>query len=290
MGCDLHLHTTASDGSVQPAHLVEIAFEAGLDAIAITDHDTFAGLEEAFERAKNLPIEIIPGVELSCDFDGRDVHIIAYWPDYEVKWLNDELSTLRKGRYERARLIVGKFQEQGLNITFQEVKDIADGAAIGRSHLARVLMKKGYVQSIQEAFDKYLEQDGCCYVKKPTKTVAEVLATIKKAKGVAVLAHPGLMARDEEIGAFAEQGLAGIEVHHPDHSPEQVKSYLEIANRYGLVATGGSDFHARKSGRGSYVGAYQVGIDAVEALRKIAEGNAEFGIGRTQGSAPTNTL
>jgi len=290
MGCDLHIHTTASDGSVHPARIVEIAFEAGLDAIAITDHDTFGGLNEAFERAKNLRIEIIPGVELSSDFDGRDAHILAYWPDYKAKWLIDELSQLKQGRFERARLMVVKLQDQGLDINFDDVKKIANGAALGRAHLARVLLKKGYVKSIQEAFDNYLEQDGCCYVKKPTKSVKGVLDMIRKAKGVAVLAHPGLLARDEEIGGFAEQGLSGIEVYHPDHSPEQVKSYLEIANRYGLVATGGSDFHASKSGRGSYIGAYQVGIDAVEELRKIAGRNATFGIGRTRGSAPTNIL
>lgn len=270
MAADLHLHTTASDGCLKPSQIVEIAYSKGLKAIAITDHDTFDGLEEAISFAKKYPMEIIPAVELSSDVDGQDMHIIAYWPDYKADWLNKILKTFRKGRIQRAHLMVEKLRENGLDVSFKEIEDIAKKAALGRYHIARVLLNKGYVKTMQEAFDRYIGQDACCYVEKPSKSPKEVLEIIKKAGGVAVLAHPGVVSTELMISEYSSEGLVGLEVYHPDHSKTQIKYFEGLAQQYGLIATGGSDFHAKSSTRGAVIGSCAVSMNVVNRLRELA--------------------
>lgn len=271
MGADLHLHTTASDGSVRPAQIVQLALQAGLDAIAITDHDTFDGIEQA--KAQSSGLQIIPGIELSCDINGIDVHILAYWLDYKAKWLNDELERLRKGRYERAQKIVQKLNENGFDIEFDDILNIAGDAALGRSHVARVMLQKGFVDNIQEAFDRYLGKDSPCYVSKPARDPDDIFKLVTKAGGVTSLAHPASAGIDEFIPDLIKKGLTGIEVYHPDHSPDQVKFYEDICRQYNVVPTAGSDFHAHKSKRGTRIGTYKVDMAQVERLKERLPSN-----------------
>lgn len=271
MLADLHLHTTASDGQLNPSQVVEAAHKNGLKVIAVTDHDTFDGITEALTWAKKYSLEIIPAVELSSNSDGHDIHILAYWPDYKAKWLNEVLKRFRKGRKKRARLMVEKLRNRNIDITFEDVIDIAGKAALGRSHVARVLLKKGYVKSIQEAFIKYIGHDACCYVEKQSKSPKEVLQIIKEAGGIAVLAHPGIACSEELIGECAKDGLVGLEVYHPNHSQKQIRFLESLAKENGLIATGGSDFHARSSSRGAVIGTCRTSLTVVNQLKELAQ-------------------
>ncbi len=266
MGADLHLHTTASDGSISPKQLVEIAAEIGLEAIAITDHDTFDGIDEAIEAAKDLPIEIIPGIEFAADAGGKDIHIISYWPDYRLVWLQNELVLLRQARVNRTRLIIEELNENNVDISLKEVLAVAQNASVGRMHVAKILIAKGYASSIKDAFDRYIGPGGCCYVKKPSRSPERVIDLIKEAGGVAVVAHPGLADCDDVFPFLIEHGLDGIEAYHPDHSVQQIKYYEDLAHHYNLIVTAGSDFHA-KNGKGAMPGTYQVPMSTVEALK-----------------------
>lgn len=267
MSADLHLHTTASDGSIKPADIVEIAHQLDLKAIAITDHDTVAGIEVALKKSQDTSVNVIPGVELSCDTGGRDIHLLAYWPDYNAPWFIKELSYLQKKRLERVKVMLLKLKEKNMDVVFEEVISIAGDATVGRSHIARAMMQKGYIDSIEEAFDKYLGRDESCYAEKPSRNPQEVIAMIRKAHGVAVFAHPGLADIDDMIPEMINDGLVGIEVSHPDHSVAQIKYYEEMASHYGLVPTAGSDFHAKGSGRGAMIGTCRVSMETVEELK-----------------------
>jgi len=268
MSADLHIHSNASDGSLSPSEIVKIAYAKNLRAFALTDHDTFKGIEEAQIEADKLSIDLIPGVELSCNIGETDVHILAYWPDVNDPDLLNELKERRKNRKERAIKFVEKLNNNGIHITFDDVLSVAKGSAIGRSHIARAMKSKNYVGSIQEAFNNYIDVNSCCYVKKESCSPEEVLKMIKKAKGVATIAHPGVSKIDEHFLNLKKLGLAGLEVYHPDHNKSKINHYEKLAKKLNLIATGGSDFHARRSSRGITIGAYSVEMETVEKLRK----------------------
>ncbi len=268
MSADLHIHSNASDGSLSPSEIVKIAYAKNLEAFALTDHDTFEGIEEAQIEANKMSIDLIPGVELSCNIGETDVHVLAYWPDINDPDLSNELKERRKNRKERAIKFVEKLNDNGIHITFDDVLDVSKDSAIGRSHIARAMMSNNYVSSIQEAFDNYIDLNSCCYVKKESCSPEEVLKMIKKAKGVATIAHPGVSKIDEHFLNLKKLGLAGLEVYHPDHDKDKITHYERLAKKLDLIATGGSDFHARRSSRGITIGAYTVEMDTVEKLRK----------------------
>lgn len=246
---DLHAHTTASDGSLTPRQLVERAARQGVKALAITDHDTLDGLAEAFSAGQEFGVEIVPGLEISAEFPIGTMHILGYYIDTESQLLLENLAMLRQARNTRNPRIIKKLQELGLDITLAEVEEVAGGEVVGRPHFARVMIAKGYVQTANEAFEKYLAKGAPAYFDKARLDPQVALEVIKKAGGVSVLAHPyQLKTKSNEeltkiIADLKMMGLDGLEVIYSRHSTQQVADYQALAQHYDLLVTGGSDFH-----------------------------------------------
>jgi len=245
---DLHVHTTASDGSLTPRQVVQKARELGLVAIAITDHDSVEGLEEAMAEGEKVGLEVVPGVELSVDCSKGTCHLLGYFIDHKEEKLRTKLNFVQKARDERNQKMLQRLKELGIDLELDEVKAFAVDGLICRPHFALAMVKKGYVKSVEEAFELYLKKGGPAYVEKFRLTPGEALETIKRAKGIPVLAHPFTLDLDEkELNEFIrhlkEMGLEGIEVFYPDHTEEQVRLYLRLAEQNGLAVTGGTDFH-----------------------------------------------
>ena len=246
---DLHLHTTASDGVMRPAEIVRYAKEKGLQAIAITDHDTIDGLEEGVSEGKKMGFEVIPGVEISAKHSPGSMHLLGYFLDIDHPFLNERLQYLQKARADRNQKIVEKLNELGINVTYEEVQEASGGGQVGRPHFAQVLVRKGYVRNFQEAFDRFLKKGASAYVEKFRFTSTEALHFIREARGIAVLAHPntlGLKGYSELENLLLQlvgEGLKGIEVYYPEHSSSEIAQYKTLAQRHGLVTTGGTDYH-----------------------------------------------
>jgi hypothetical protein len=252
---DLHTHTTESDGSLSPEALIEAAKQARLDAIAITDHDTFAGYDEAVPLAAKAGIDLICGIELSTKMPTRDrprgktVHLLGYWlksaPSADFReWLGG----LQASRMDRNVRLVERLNELGIAITLEEAQAIGRSMT-GRPHFAKLIVEKGYVKTTQEAFDKYLDEKGAAYVDRDEPTLAEGIRHIRAAAGVSSLAHPirlgkRIPAQEEDlIRQMGKMGLQAIEVYHSDHTERDTERYQWIARRYDMAVTGGSDFH-----------------------------------------------
>jgi predicted metal-dependent phosphoesterase TrpH len=246
---DLHIHSTASDGSYSPTAVVRQAKEGGLMAIALTDHDTVDGLAEALAAGDREGLEVIPGVEISAQFPGGTMHILGLFVDYHNGLLDKRLAVLKQARIDRNPQIIAKLNALGLRITMAQVEAIAGGGQIGRPHIARALMESGYVPDLQEAFDKYLGWQRAAYVSKFRFPPPEALAMIREAKGIPVLAHPFTLnlgsagALKNLIVELQGLGLAGLEVYYSEHTPEQEALYLKLARELDLLVTGGSDYH-----------------------------------------------
>lgn len=250
---DLHSHTTASDGMQQPKDNVRLAKEAGLAAIAITDHDTIDGIAEAIEAGEQLGITVVPGVEISTVADGIDIHILGYYTDWQNPQWRKKLMSLLDTRERRNEMIINNLQGMGIAITLEEVVEEArkqgkDGGTIGRPHIASLLIAKSVVASMQEAFDQYLGSDGAAYANPPRLHPFEAIEWIREAGGTSVIAHPGLYGNDALVEAIIQHGVEGIEVYHSDHTPEDEARYEQLANEHGLIITGGSDFHGARHG------------------------------------------
>ncbi|TBL78319.1 PHP domain-containing protein [Paenibacillus thalictri] len=249
---DLHSHTTASDGTQSPAANVRLAQAVGLAAIAITDHDTVAGVEEALAEGKTIGIHVVPGVEISTVALGQDIHVLGLYIDHTDPVLLARLAELREVRDRRNELMLGKLAELGMHITMEDVlaqKELSGGdETIGRPHIAAALMSKGYVAAISEAFEKYLGKSGAAYINPPRIHPRTAIEWIREAGGTPVLAHPGLYGADELIPELAGAGLEGLEVYHSDHTPEQELKYARIAEGLNLIVTAGSDFHGERGG------------------------------------------
>lgn len=246
---DLHCHSTASDGTFSPAEVVRLAKQNNLGGLALTDHDTIGGLEEAAEEARKLGIDFIPGIEISAEWPAGTMHLLGYGVDIHSPILTDMTRRLIEGRDNRNPQIIAKLQELDVSIAMAEVEREAGGNVIGRPHIAAILMRKGYVGSIKEAFDKYLAPGGLAYFDKERLTSKEAVGMILQSGGLPVLAHPiqlkyGNDAQLERIVKdLLDMGLAGIEVLHSDHDAAMVEKYTRLADRFGLLKTGGSDFH-----------------------------------------------
>lgn len=247
---DLHSHTTASDGRTTPTESVHLAAKKGLHALAITDHDSVSGIAEALEAAQGLGVEIVPGIEVSTGIEGQDIHVLGYYLDYESESLQLDLALLRDTRNKRNELMIAKLNELGIEITYEEVaaKQLTKDGNIGRPHIAEVLIDKQVVSSMEEAFAKYLGKHGQAYINPPRILPQEGVELILKYGGIPVLAHPGLYDHDDLIPSLVEIGLKGIEVFHPDHTDKDKEKYLRLAERYGLIVTGGSDYHGERNG------------------------------------------
>jgi predicted metal-dependent phosphoesterase TrpH len=246
---DLHVHSTASDGSYSPAEVVRQAKAGGLTAMALTDHDTVDGLPEAVAAGETLGLEVIPGVEISAQFPGGTMHILGLYVDYHNGLLDQRLAVLKQARLDRNPQIINKLNALGIPITMARVEEISGGGQVGRPHIARALQEAGVVTSIQQAFDLYLKKGGKAYAGKFRFPPDQALTMIREAKGIPVLAHPFTLnlgsayALKNLIVQLKGQGLAGLEVFYSEHTPEQQALYLKLAQELDLLVTGGSDYH-----------------------------------------------
>lgn len=268
MPIDLHLHSTASDGQLSPAEVIAAARGAGLDAVALSDHDSIEGVAEALAAGDRLGVEVIPAVELSASADSRDAHILGYFIDPADRTLGARLLELRHARLERAERMVSALHDAGFDIDLSHVQAYSREGSVGRAHVARALVERGLAEDVADAFRRFIGRDRPYYVAKTVVTPAEVIALIRAAGGVAVLAHPGVSKLDDLIEQFAATGLVGLEVYHAEHSPEQREHYRRLAAQYGLVATGGSDFHGPYS-KNSKLGA-DVPEECLAELKRAA--------------------
>lgn len=286
MRIDLHTHSTASDGTDSPARLVAVARAAGIDVVALTDHDTTAGWDEA---AAALPagLTLVPGAELSCVGPGLDgnptsLHVLAYLFDPAHPQLAAERRRLRESRLDRGRKIVMRMSAAGLPVTWERVRALADGGSVGRPHIARALVESGVVASVQEAFERYLHTDSPYYVHKEDMDVLHAVRLIRAAGGVPVFAHPlarsrGRVVGDDLIAAMTEAGLAALEVDHPDHGDADRAHLRGLAGDLGLLATGASDYHGRN--KKVPLGACTTDAATFEALVAQAAGCAPVSAG-----------
>lgn len=245
---DLHLHTTHSDGSLSPTDVLRLAHKAGVTALAITDHDIVTGIPEALAAGAELGIEIIPGVEISSRVGNSELHILGYCLRWQDPELSRRLAFLRESRHSRNPQIIERLRALGLDVTYEEVRALAGTDAVGRPHIARLLMDKHYVTSAKDAFDRYLAEGRPAYVARELPSPADAIAWIRAAGGVAVLAHPTwAKVSGESLNALLitlkAEGLGGIEVHYSSHTKRQTREYHDLAKRLDLLITGGSDFH-----------------------------------------------
>ncbi|MBW6462617.1 MAG: PHP domain-containing protein [Firmicutes bacterium] len=265
---DLHMHSNASDGLLSPNELSLRAAEAGLAAFALTDHDTLDGLAKAAAAAKNYNIEFVPGVEISTEIEGREVHILGYYP-LNKNDLNAALNDMKSERHVRMNKMLEALHKLGFKIKMEDILLESGSAAPGRLHLARLLLKKKYVHSLDEAFSVYLGRDKPAYVPRNYVQVEDVLNLLKNSGAVPVLAHPGVDGK-YSLKKLVVLGLKGIEVFHPDHSPNLVRIYRQAAENMGLVITGGSDYHGGELTPSSYSGKFAVEKYYLNRLKECA--------------------
>lgn len=283
-GIDLHIHTTASDGTYSPLEILSMARELRLRAIAITDHDTLSGSREALDAGIPPGLEFLTGVEISTAAPHHfsipgSLHLLGYGFDVNDARLFRTLERLQAARRDRNPGIVAKLRNLGIDITLEDIAREAGGGQMGRPHVARVLEKRGVVKSIDEAFNRYLGTGKPAYVEKYRTPCEEAIAVIRGAGGIPVLAHPGLIrgldgpGLVDLVSRLVSLGLGGIEVHYPGHGPERTARYGELANRFGLLATGGTDFHGAINPKiriGSGFGNFHVPFRLYEELVKAS--------------------
>jgi len=243
---DLHVHTTYSDGTMTPEAVVDEAIRLGISTISITDHDTIDGVVVACQYAQGKNINIIPGIELSAYLNPSEIHILGYFIDINDEPLQKMLKQAREDRQKRVHAIVEKLRGLGVNIDPQEIFKLAGKGSPGRMHVAEAIWKHGYCKDIMEPFSKYIGDKGPAYIPKKTLTPQQAVELITNAGGAAVLAHPALTDRDHVIEDLVRYGLQGIEVYYPSYTPQAVKKYQNMAKKYNLAETGGSDFHGER--------------------------------------------
>jgi 3',5'-nucleoside bisphosphate phosphatase len=269
---DLHIHTTASDGALSPTQVVEAAADLGLAAIAITDHDTVAGVDEALAAGERLGVEVVPGVEISTVHDRAEAHIIGYFIDHHNAAFVERLDVLRNARWERGKEMVEKLNAAGVPIVFERVAELADGGAIGRPHVARAICEIGAVHSMDSAFGKYLVEGCPGFVPRYKVTPFEAVQMIIDAGGVPCCGHVAKLKDDELVRQMIEAGLKAVEIYHPDHGPASVRFYRKFAAKHGLIATGGSDAHGFPGSAGTAIGSVSAPYEVVEQLRNAMKG------------------
>ncbi len=265
MPVDLHVHTNASDGLFTPELVIQEAIKANLDAVSVTDHDSVDNVPQLLKLAQQVNLKVLPGVELSTVWKGEDVHFLGFYIDPANSKLLSSLAYLRRARVERMQRIVEKFNQNGFDVTLEEILSATHRGAAGRSHLARVLVKKGYIGSIDEAFKKYLGRDKPFFVEKRMFEAKEAIGLIKQAGGLVFLAHPAVSKVDDDIDLFISWGLDGLEAYYPEHTLEEQERYVRLAQEKGLMVSGGSDAHGFK-GRGEHLGEFTAPTSAVQSL------------------------
>ena len=261
---DLHFHTRVSDGWHTPEEMVKKASEAGLAAIAITDHDSIDGVRPAIWAGEKYGVEVIPGVELSSQIGDKELHILSYFINWHDKWFWNKLSSLQEFRRKRARKIVERLQDLEIDISYNMVIARAAGV-IGRPHIASLMVERGYVRTMQEAFDRYLGVGHAAYAMKYPLSPAKAIRMIQRAGGVPALAHPLFARADDVLPELVEQGLRGIEVYHTKHDAQTIEHYEQLAQKYNLLIVGGSDSHGSED---VPVGSIRIPYSHVERLKE----------------------
>ena len=273
---DLHIHSTASDGQLSPADVVRKSAEAGLTVIALVDHDTVDGIAPALEAAKTFPqIRVLPGVEISTFVPKGEVHVLGYLIDYTHPELQATLRRMRNSRQERAQRMIAKLKNLGLPVEWERVQEIVGSGSIGRPHIAQAMLEKGYIASFKEAFNNYIGWGGLAYVERDKMPPAEAVKLILRVNGLPVLAHPFTINDPEAIVIeLKASGLLGIEAYYDGYTAEESKKLVNLAKRYGLIATGGSDFHGIDASIETMIGGADVPTASAEQLIALAEQRA----------------
>ena len=269
---DLHTHSNASDGKFSPDAIVRMAAELGLKYLALTDHDTVAGIPAALEAIRAYPeLTFIPGVEISTDTTEGEVHMLGYFIDINDTEFTRAVERFRDSRQGRAKGMIAKLAKMGMNIDWARVQELAGDGVIGRPHIARAMMEKGYITTFEEAFDRYIGHGGPAYVERDKMTPAEAVELILCANGLPVLAHPFTVTDPEKlVKELKVAGLTGLEAYYKDASPNDTKNMLQLAQRYGLIVTGGSDYHGAGENNEVKLGGVNIPIKVPEKLIAIA--------------------
>lgn len=275
---DLHIHTVASDGRMQPEDVIKNAKKHSLDVISITDHDTILGYQRAREKAQELDITLLPGVEITSDFNNRECHLLAYCFDPDHLAIKELVSKHYRSRLKRGKWILNELSKEGLDLDIEEVKAEANGGNIGRPHIAAVLISKGYVASFKEAFIRYLSDEALGTIQNEYYTHHEVIETVKKAGGAVVIAHPGNMYNKEELEELVEAGIDGIEYIHPSHDYETQQRIESFANTHNLLKTGGSDFHGGDTDYQKFFGVVTINVKYVHRLIRMTTQRKEISV------------
>jgi predicted metal-dependent phosphoesterase TrpH len=268
MRIDLHMHSRFSDGLNTPTKLVELAVARGLAAISLTDHDCLDGVNEAVEAGREHGIEVLPGVELSCEFQGRDLHVLGYGVDQNHAEFQSMLTRFRETRHRRGLMIVDKLNALGVAIDRDEVLKKSGEGSLGRPHIAAVLVEKGVVSSPGEAFEKYIAEGGPAYVPKYKMAPVDAINHIRIAGGLAFVAHPGVFLENiEELGELLAVGFDGMEIWHPRHGANTTRRLKAVADERGLLVSGGSDYHGFAS-RDLPLGALNIDYQVLEKIKR----------------------
>ena len=277
---DLHIHTTASDGALAPARLVERAARLAVKVIAVTDYDSTEGVAEAIAAGRVHDVEVIPGVEINTDVPGTEVHVLGYFVDHTDPILRGELARLREGRVGRARRMAEKLTEMGAPVRFERILEIAGEGAVGRPHVAQALLEAGHVRAFDEAFEKYIGRNSPAYIERLKFTPAQACALIRQAGGLPVLAHPVFFDRsgaikspfdlDAMLPELMQAGLRGLETYYPRYDAVTIEYLQAVARRHGLLQTGGTDFHGIRPNEADVGGIY-VPMKVVRRLREAAQ-------------------
>ena len=243
---DLHLHTTESDGRLTPAELIALVAQRGLKVAAVTDHDITDGIEPAWDAARAYPqLTVIPGIELSTDIPGNEIHILGYYIDYKDQDFQVMLERFRDSRVGRAREMVQRLGALGLPVEWERVKEIAGQGSIGRPHIAQAMVEKGYISLPHEAFDTYIGRNGPAYAEREKQTPEEAVQLVVRVGGIPVLAHPAqIEGLDQTLESLKAAGLQGMEVHYAEYDESTIARLAEVAQRHNLLPCGGSDYHA----------------------------------------------
>ena len=265
---DFHTHTTASDGLLAPGDMVRLAVSRGLKILAITDHDSTEGIAEALETAAEYPgFTLVPGIEMSTDIPGDEIHVLGYFVDYQDPDFQATLTNLRNARRDRGRMMVDKLHAMGMDIPWHRVEELAGDGSVGRPHVAQALIELGYVSSFQEAFDRYIGRNGPAYVERAKLTPVEAIEMLVEARTLPVLAHPASQSNLEQLLAqLKAAGMLGIEVYYQDYDHNTCARLAAAAERHGLLKAGGSDFHGFGSERERLPGDILLPDEAIDAF------------------------
>lgn len=269
---DLHIHTTASDGRYPPAEIVRKAAALGLKIIAITDHDSVAGIAEALSAAREFPwLKVIPGVEINTDVPDGEAHVLGYFIDFNGPKLNEILERLRDSRIDRAQKMIAKLRDLGVNIEWPRVRELAGAGSVGRPHIAQAMLEKGYITSLKEAFTNYISRGGPAYVEREKITPSGAVELIIQAGGIPVLGHPFTIKDPATMVAkLSVVGLKGIEACYNNYSRSEISQLKGMASKYKLLITGGSDYHGLDDTTEVMIGSVEVPLAYAEKLIALA--------------------